>query len=62
MMAPPTKLLLPAIVLALIAAGAGAQDKQKQPKLYRWVDKEGQVEYGARVAAVFGVEDRVVLI
>src|SRR5262245_46432268 len=58
---PPTKLLVPALLLALIAAGAGAQDKQKQQKLYRWVDKDGQVHYGDSVPAEYAEQDRDVL-
>jgi hypothetical protein len=35
-----------AILVGLLAAGvAGAQDKEKGPKLYRWVDKEGKVHF-----------------
>lgn len=61
MMAPSMKLLVPALLLAFIAAGAGAQDKQKQPKLYRWVDKQGQVHYGDSVPAEYAEQDRDVL-
>lgn len=40
------KALLVAALAAVLAAGiAGAQDKPKGPKLYRWVDKEGKVHY-----------------
>jgi hypothetical protein len=60
-MAPPMKLLVPALLLAFIAAGAGAQDKQKQQKLYRWVDKQGQVHYGDSVPAEYAEQDRDVL-
>ncbi len=55
-----TKLLLSAVVLALLAGVAGAQaDKQK--KLYRWVDKNGQVHYGDSVPAEYAEQDRDVL-
>ena len=55
-----TKLLLSAVLLALLAGGAGAQtDKQK--KLYRWVDKNGQVHYGDSVPAEYAEQDRDVL-
>jgi uncharacterized protein DUF4124 len=61
MMAPSTKLLVPALLLALLAAGAGAQDRQKQQKLYRWVDKNGQVHYGDSIPAEYSEQDRDVL-
>ena len=55
-----TKLLLSAVVLALLAGVAAAQtDKQK--KLYRWVDKNGQVHYGDSVPAEYAEQDREVL-
>jgi Domain of unknown function (DUF4124) len=55
-----TKLLLPAVLLVLAAGAAGAQaDKQK--KLYRWVDKNGQVHYGDSVPAEYAEQDRDVL-
>lgn len=54
------KLLLPVALLALAAGVAGAQaDKQK--KLYRWVDKNGQVHYGDSVPAEYAEQDRDVL-
>ena len=54
------KLLLSAVVLALLAGAADAQtDKQK--KLYRWVDKNGQVHYGDSVPAEYAEQDREVL-
>jgi hypothetical protein len=54
------KLLLPAVLLALAAGAIGAQtDKQK--KLYRWVDKNGQVHYGDSVPAEYAEQDRDVL-
>jgi hypothetical protein len=54
------KLLLSAVVLALLAGAAGAQaDKQK--KLYRWVDKNGQVHYGDSVPAEYSQQDRDLL-
>ena len=59
MLAPPSKLLVPALLLALFAANAGsAGDKQK---LYRWVDKNGQVHYGDSVPAEYSEQDRDVL-
>src|SRR5688500_10791424 len=54
------KLLLSAAVLVLLAGAAAAQtDKQK--KLYRWVDKNGQVHYGDSVPAEYAEQDREVL-
>jgi hypothetical protein len=54
------KVLLPAVMLAVLAGAAGAQvDKQK--KLYRWVDKNGQVHYGDSVPAEYAEQDRDVL-
>ena len=48
------------MLLALVAGGAEAQtDKQK--KLYRWVDKNGQVHYGDSVPAEYAEQDRDVL-
>lgn len=54
------KVLLPALVLALIAGGAAAQS-EKQKKVYRWVDKNGQVHYGDSVPAEYAEQDRDVL-
>ena len=54
------KLLLSAVVLALLAGAAGAQS-DKQKKLYRWVDKNGQVHYGDSVPAEYAEQDREVL-
>ena len=40
------KPLLLALLAALLAAGvATAQEKDKGPKLYRWVDKQGKIHY-----------------
>jgi hypothetical protein len=55
-----TKLLLSAVVLALLAGAAVAQS-DKQKKLYRWVDKNGQVHYGDSVPAEYAEQDREVL-
>ena len=55
-----TKLLLPAVLLALLAGAAAAQS-DKQKKLYRWVDKNGQVHYGDSVPAEYAEQDREVL-
>jgi Domain of unknown function (DUF4124) len=52
--------LLPFVLLALIAGGAESQS-DKQKKLYRWVDKNGQVHYGDSVPAEYAEQDRDVL-
>ena len=56
------------VALALLggAADAHAQSQQKQattsqPKLYRWVDKNGQVHYGDKVPPKYAGQDRDVL-
>ena len=54
------KALLPLVLLALVAVGAEAQS-DKQKKLYRWVDKNGQVHYGDSVPAEYAEQDRDVL-
>ena len=59
MKAGSTTMLLTAVLLAFLAGGALAQDKQK--KLYRWVDKSGQVHYGDSVPAEYAEQDRDVL-
>lgn len=56
----PAKLLLSAAVVALLAGAAAAQS-EKQKKLYRWVDKNGQVHYGDSVPAEYAEQDREVL-
>src|SRR5262245_146918 len=57
-----TKLLLPAVTLALLAGAADAQKPNyKEKKLYRWVDKNGQVHYGDSVPAEYAEQDREVL-
>jgi len=54
------RILLPALLLALFAlqADAAASDKKK---LYRWVDKNGQVHYGDSVPAEYADQDRDIL-
>jgi hypothetical protein len=54
------KLLLPVLALALLAGAAAAQS-EKQKKLYRWVDKNGQVHYGDSIPAEYAEQDRDVL-
>ncbi len=53
------KILLPALVLALLAGAADAQSGTK--KLYRWVDKSGQVHYGDSIPPEYADQDREVL-
>ncbi|MGH8197061.1 MAG: DUF4124 domain-containing protein [Steroidobacteraceae bacterium] len=55
-----SKALLPVVLLALIAGAADAQS-DKQKKLYRWVDKNGQVHYGDSVPPEYAEQDRQVL-
>jgi len=54
-----TRLLLPALLLALLAGAADAQTEKK--KLYRWVDKNGQVHYGDSVPPEYAEQDREIL-
>jgi hypothetical protein len=56
-----TNLLLAAVTLALLAGAADAQQSSKEKKLYRWVDKNGQVHYGDSVPAEYAEQDREVL-
>ena len=55
------KLLLPAVLVALLAGGAAAQQADKGKKVYRWVDKNGQVHYGDSVPAEYAEQDRDLL-
>ena len=53
-------------MFALLAGVAGVADvagaqSDKQKKLYRWVDKNGQVHYGDSVPAEYAEQDREVL-
>lgn len=54
------RILLPVLLLALLAGAAVAQS-DKDKKLYRWVDKNGQVHYGDSVPAEYAEQDRDVL-
>jgi hypothetical protein len=54
------KWLLPALLLAL-SVGTVAAAAEKQKKLYRWVDENGQVHYGDSVPAEYAEQDRDVL-
>ena len=58
MNARSTTILLTGVLLACLAGGARAEEKQK---LYRWVDKSGQVHYGDSVPAEYAEQDRDVL-
>ena len=53
------RILLPALLLALLAGVADAQSGTK--KLYRWVDKNGHVHYGDSIPAEYADQDREVL-
>ena len=56
------KFLMCAVMLALLAgAGVAGAQSDKQKKLYRWVDKNGQVHYGDSVPAEYAEQDREVL-
>lgn len=57
MTAWPARLLLSALLLALLAAAAQGAEK----KLYRWVDKQGQVHYGDSIPPEYAEQDRDVL-
>lgn len=56
-----TKLLLPILAVALLTGAGAGQQSSKQPKLYRWVDKNGQVHYGDSIPAEYSDQDRDVL-
>jgi hypothetical protein len=56
-----TQVLLPALLLALAAGAALAASTGGQPKLYRWVDKNGQVHYGDSIPPEYAEQDRDVL-
>lgn len=53
------RIVLPALLLALLASAADAQTDKK--KLYRWVDKDGQVHYGDSVPPEYAEQDRDIL-
>jgi hypothetical protein len=55
------RILLPALLLTLAAGMADAQSQKGQKKVYRWVDKNGQVHYGDSVPAEYADQDRDVL-
>jgi len=55
----PLRIVLPALLLALLAGVSDAQSDKK--KLYRWVDKNGQVHYGDSVPPEYAEQDRDIL-
>ena len=55
------RIVLQALLLALFALQAGAAAQQPGKKVYRWVDKNGQVHYGDSVPAEYANQDRDVL-
>ena len=62
MIARSTPLVLSALLLALAAGpAAGAAENTGKQKLYRWVDKQGQVHYGDSVPPEYAEQDRDVL-
>jgi hypothetical protein len=54
------KALLPALMLALLA-GVAQGATQSERKLYRWVDKKGQVHYGDSIPPEYAEQDRDIL-
>ena len=56
-----TKVLLPALMLALLAGVAAGAASDTQKKLYRWVDKNGQVHYSDSIPPEYAEQDRDVL-
>jgi len=55
-------MVLSTTLLALIAGAADAQSaKDSKTKLYRWVDKNGQVHYGDSVPPEYADQDREIL-
>ena len=58
MFARSLRILLPAVLLAL---QAGMGDAATEKKLYRWVDKNGQVHYGDSIPPEYAEQDREVL-
>ncbi|HEY7754121.1 MAG TPA: DUF4124 domain-containing protein [Steroidobacteraceae bacterium] len=55
------RLLLPALLLALLSGASEAQSGKDKTKLYRWVDKDGQVHYGDSVPPEYAEHDRDIL-
>jgi len=59
MIAWPIRIALPALLLTVLAGAAAAQSDKT--KLYRWVDKNGQVHYGDSVPPEYAEQDRDIL-
>ena len=55
------RMVLSAALLALVAGAADAQSGKDRTKLYRWVDKNGQVHYGDSVPPEYAEQDRDIL-
>lgn len=55
------RLGLAALLLALCAGAAEAQTAKEKTKLYRWVDKDGQVHYSDSVPPEHAEQDRDIL-
>jgi len=55
------RLFTATLALALVAGVADAQSGSERKKLYRWVDKNGQVHYGDSVPPEYAEQDRDIL-
>ncbi len=55
------RLFTATLALALVAGVADAQSGSERKKLYRWVDKNGQVHYGDSVPPEYAEQDREIL-
>lgn len=55
------KLLLPALLLTLLSGALQAQSGKDKTKLYRWVDKDGQVHYSDSIPPEYAEQDRDIL-
>jgi len=56
-----TKVLLPALMLALLAGATAGAASDTEKKLYRWVDKNGQVHYSDSIPPEYAEQDRDLL-
>ena len=56
-----TRALLPALMLALLAGVAAGAATDTQKKLYRWVDKDGQLHYSDSIPPEYAEQDRDLL-
>jgi hypothetical protein len=58
----PYRWLLPALLLALLSGVSQAQTgRDSRTKLYRWVDKDGQVHYSDSIPPEYAEQDRDIL-